>query len=114
MQPIRRRNFLQWIGAAVVAALMRPVKATAASPALAVDEAAVSPVLRTEHFEAGHVTLQSADPKALAAMLRDLHSRRAYDSACHNGQAGPHSEYLTGWINSVTEELRSRGHYVNL
>lgn len=113
MQPIKRRTLLQWIGAAFAVAALRPFRATAGLLPVAPADP-VMQLLRTEDFEEGRVEMASVDSPALAAMLRELHARYEYDASCHDGQPGPHSEYLAQWIVHVTGELRSRGHSLSM
>lgn len=108
MQPIHRRNFLQWIGASLAAFGAKGVSAAVSTSA--VIGRTKTPALRTEHFESGELSLDTAPSDALANMLSDLHARRNHDSACHPGETPPHFDYLTGWINAVTRELSARGY----
>jgi hypothetical protein len=109
MEPIQRRNFLKSIFVAVAAMFVRPFHAVAGIlPKVPLDP--VTPLLRTEDFEEGRVDIGTVDSRALVAMLRDLRERHQYDASCHDGEPGPHSEYLAQWIGHVSDELHARGH----
>lgn len=114
MPLIPRRSFLHWVGTALAAGVARPV--SAASHDDKKNKASDRPraLLRTEDFEAGLVTLESAESEPLADFLRDLHERRMHDFACHEGECGDDFLYLTRWIEAVTQELQARGHVAEI
>ena len=102
---------------AVTAAAILPPWAGCA--ALAADEggerkqeaAGEQPVLRTEQFESGELSLGEVESERLEAFLRDLNRRRDYDCSQHGGQPGPDHAYLTTWVRRVLSELKGRGYY---
>ncbi len=112
MQSFGRRNILKWIGAAIAAVALRPIRALAGSRSQSQSRTIHSSLLTTQHFESGEAQMHTADSAALIAMVRDLHARRQYDASCHDGLCGPDGEYLSQWVDHVSFELESRGYAV--
>jgi hypothetical protein len=70
-------------------------------------------MLRTEDFESGTVQFSDCDAHQLEAFLRDLNRRKDFDFQTHGGQAGPNSDFLANWVTRVTNELSSRGYFID-
>ncbi len=71
---------------------------------------AQGPVLRTQQFESGELSLATAESCQLETFLQDLNRRKDYDVQCHDGKYGPDGEYLAKWVRTVSEELVARGY----
>jgi hypothetical protein len=68
-------------------------------------------ILATEQFDNGQLQLSDCISTDLEAFLQDLNQRKDYDASQHNGQPGPDAPHLSGWVDKVTTELKSRGYY---
>jgi hypothetical protein len=75
------------------------------------DETGDQRLLTTQDFESGRCVLSTVSSAFLEPFLQDLHRRKDYDAACHNGNPGPDADYLSGWIDMVTRELLARGYF---
>jgi hypothetical protein len=71
---------------------------------------AQGPVLRTQQFESGELSLATVESCQLETFLQDLNRRKDFDMKCHDGKVGPDGEYLAKWVRSVTDELLARGY----
>jgi hypothetical protein len=75
------------------------------------DKAGDQRLLTTQDFESGQCVLSTVSSASLEHFLQDLHRRKDYDAACHDGNPGPDADYLSGWIEMVTSELLARGYF---
>ena len=80
---------------------------------LAADETTLAekPILRTQQFESGELSIKLVSADQLEPFLRDLNQRKDYDAQCHCGKPGPDGAYLAKWVKTVTDELIARGYY---
>jgi hypothetical protein len=77
------------------------------------DKTDAQPILRTQEFEAGQVTMKKVESVRLERFLQDLNHRRDFDTSQHNGKPGPNHDYLTMWVQKTMDELFARGYYVD-
>jgi hypothetical protein len=90
-----------------------PAAAAAVAPPAPVPTHVQPPgtILATEQFDNGPLQLSDCISTDLEAFLQDLNQRKDYDASQHNGQPGPDAPHLSGWVDKVTTELKSRGYY---